>query len=86
MEGTVPDDILYRDKMGFAVPLASWFRGPLKQTLEDRLLGSTMRDSEIFDVDYIATLLKQHVSGVRDHSPPIWALLVFEGFYRSLNT
>ncbi len=84
LEGNVPDDILYRDKMGFAVPLASWFRGPLKDTVERRLLGPAMRDSGIFDVDYIATLLKQHGSGARDHSPPIWALLVFEGFYRSL--
>jgi asparagine synthase (glutamine-hydrolysing) len=84
LEGTVPDSILYREKMGFAVPLASWFRGPLQKTLEDRLLGSVMRDSGIFDIDYIGSLISQHTSGARDHSPPIWALLVFEGFLRSL--
>lgn len=84
LEGSVPDSILYREKMGFAVPLASWFRGPLQETVESRLLGSAMRDSGIFDLDYVATLIKQHASGARDHSPPIWALLVFEGFYRSL--
>ena len=85
LEGRVPDSILYREKMGFAVPLASWFRGPLQKTVESRLLGDAMRDSGMFDIDYIASLLKQHTSGVRDHSPPIWALLIFEGFYRSLN-
>ncbi len=83
-EGLVPNDILYRDKMGFAVPLASWFRGPLKQTIQDRLLGKAMRDSNIFDMDFIEILLRQHLSGARDHSPPIWALLVFAGFYQSL--
>ena len=84
LEGSVPDSILYRDKMGFAVPLASWFRGPLREAIQQRLLGEAMRDSGIFDVDYIERLIRQHISGVRDHSPPIWALLVFEGFYRSL--
>lgn len=84
LEGRVPDSILYREKMGFAVPLASWFRGPLRETVENRLLGGAMRESGIFDIDYIGGLIKQHASGARDHSPPIWALLVFEGFYRSL--
>ena len=84
LEGSVPGNILYRDKMGFAVPLASWFRGPLRATIQERLLGAAMRESGIFDIDYIGQLLQQHLSGSRDHSPPIWALLVFEGFYRSL--
>ena len=86
LEGRVDDNILYRDKMGFAVPLASWFRGPLKQTIQDRLLGDAMRDSEIFDMDFIEKLLHQHLSGARDHSPPIWALLVFAGFYQTLTS
>ena len=84
LEGSVPDSILYREKMGFGVPLASWFRGPLQKTLEERLLGPTMREDDIFDLDYVRTLLTQHTSGMRDHSPPIWALLVFEGFLRNL--
>lgn len=86
LEPTVPADILYRDKMGFAVPLAKWFRGPLREAVNDRLLGGAMRDSQIFDMDFISRLLQQHASGARDHSPPIWALLVFEGFYSELIT
>lgn len=84
LEGSVPDSILYREKMGFAVPLATWFRGPLRETVQKRLVGRAMQDSRIFDLDFVSTLLKQHTSGVRDYSPAIWALLVFEGFYRSL--
>ena len=84
LSNAVPADILYRQKMGFAVPLASWFRGPLRRTVEDRLLGSTLRDSEVFDMKFVEKLVADHASGTRDHSPPIWALLIFEGFYRSL--
>jgi len=85
LEGRIPNNILYRDKMGFAVPLASWFRGPLRKTIQERLQGGAMHECGIFDMDYIGDLLRQHLSGSRDHSPPIWALLVFEGFYRSLH-
>lgn len=85
LEGRVPNDILYREKMGFAVPLASWFRGPLRENVQSRLLGGAMRESGIFDQKGVETLLKQHFSGVRDHSPPIWALLVFERFLSSLH-
>ena len=83
LEGRVPDNILYREKMGFAVPLSSWFRGPLRETVTERLSDEVFRDSGIFDFEYISKLLKQHATGARDHSPPIWALLVFAGFYRS---
>lgn len=84
LEDKVPDSILYRPKMGFAVPLVNWFRGPLKARVSERLLGEHMRESEIFDMDFIEHLLDQHYSGARDYASPIWALLVFEGFYRSL--
>jgi asparagine synthase (glutamine-hydrolysing) len=80
LRGRVSDDILYRSKMGFAVPLASWFRGPLRETVRTRLLGSTLADTRIFDMAYIERLVDEHCSGRRDHSPPLWALLVFERF------
>ena len=40
LEPYLSDDILYRDKMGFSVPLASWFRGPLRQRVERCFNGS----------------------------------------------
>ena len=82
MEGSVPGDILYREKMGFGVPLAKWFRGALRPSLETRLLGDAIRESGIFDLRFVETLLRQHLQGVRDYSAPIWALLVFEGFLK----
>ena len=86
LEGDVPNDILYRDKMGFAVPLANWFRDSLRETVHDRLIGDSMRESGIFDMGFVEQLLDQHTRGARDHSAPIWALLVFEGFHRNLVT
>ncbi|MCK5382263.1 MAG: amidotransferase 1, exosortase A system-associated [Gammaproteobacteria bacterium] len=86
LEPHLSKEILYRRKMGFAVPLASWFRGPLRQRIRDALLGPTLADMGIFDTDFLEALLDQHQSGRRDHSAALWALLMFEAFVRnSLN-
>src|SRR5262245_59322307 len=45
----VPQGILYRSKMGFAVPLASWFRGPLRERVRNALTGPTLREAGMFD-------------------------------------
>jgi asparagine synthase (glutamine-hydrolysing) len=68
--------------MGFAVPLAAWFRGPLRERVREQVLGQGMADSGIFDMTYLTRLVDQHVSGARDHSPALWALLMFDGFLR----
>ncbi|WP_213999912.1 XrtA/PEP-CTERM system amidotransferase [Arsukibacterium sp.] len=82
LEPHLPHDILYRKKMGFAVPLASWFRGPLKQTLQQALNSEALADSGLFNQNYIQQLYQQHVSGKRDHSSALWTLLMFSQFYR----
>ncbi len=80
LEPYLPNDILYRPKMGFAVPLGSWFKGPLKQQVRDSLLGETMADSGLFDQAFLKKMVDQHQSGLRDYSAPIWSLLMFESF------
>ena len=82
LEPTLPDNILYRPKMGFAVPLDSWFRGPLREKVRDSILGDTMRDSGLFNQKYLKRLVDQHQSGVRDYTAPIWSLLMFDSFLR----
>ena len=84
MEPYLPDDVLYRNKMGFAVPLDEWFRGPLKQRVEESLLGDRMAQSGIFNMKFIKQLLIQHQAGIRDYSAPIWALLMFDAFQKSV--
>jgi asparagine synthase (glutamine-hydrolysing) len=84
MEPYLPADILYRPKMGFAVPVSSWFRGPLRSRVRQVLLGDTLAQTGFFDVSYLRQLVEQHESRLRDHSAPIWALLMFESFLREV--
>jgi len=80
LEPLLPNSILYRPKMGFAVPLAGWFRGPLRQQVRDTLLGSEIMDTGVFNQKYLEHLVDQHQSGLRDYSGPIWSLLMFSAF------
>ena len=82
LESRLPREILYRPKMGFAVPLASWFRGPLRERVRSSLLGPVMQESGIFDSGFLRQMVDMHQSGRRDFSSPIWSLLMFEAFQR----
>ena len=82
MEPLLPHDVLYRPKMGFAVPLARWFRGPLESRVREALLGSRLIDTGWFDEGYLRHLVDAHQSGARDYSSPLWTLLMFEAFLR----
>lgn len=82
LESRLPKEILYRPKMGFAVPLAGWFRGPLRERVRKSLLGPTMLESGIFDGNFLRQIVDQHQSGRRNFSDPIWTLLMFEAFLR----
>lgn len=84
LEPYLSNDILYRDKMGFAVPLASWFRGPLRGQLNNALLGPVLSETGFFNTAFIREMLDQHQSGRRDHSAPLWTLLMFESFLRNV--
>jgi asparagine synthase (glutamine-hydrolysing) len=84
MEPHLPNDVLYRPKMGFAVPLARWFRGPLKQRVRDAVLGERLASTGWFNKAYLTHLVDAHQSGVRDYSAPLWTLLMFEAFLRQV--
>lgn len=84
MDPYLPEDVLYRPKMGFAVPLARWFRGPLKQRVRDAVLGQRLQATGWFNAAYLQHLVETHQSGARDYSAPLWTLLMFEAFLRQV--
>lgn len=76
----LPADVLYRPKMGFAVPLAAWFRGPLRERVHTALSGPLIGDSGLFERDALMRLFAVHQSGQRDYSASLWSLLMFHAF------
>ncbi|MGZ3254212.1 MAG: XrtA/PEP-CTERM system amidotransferase [Burkholderiaceae bacterium] len=77
------DDILYRTKKGFSIPLADWFRGPLRARVRESVLSRTLLDTGIFNETYLRHMLDQHQSGLKDYSVSLWSALMFEAFLRT---
>ncbi len=80
LEPLLPREVLYRSKMGFAVPLDTWFRGSLKNRIAETVRGERLRDCGMFNPQTLARIVDQHQSGRRDYSAVLWQLLMFDGF------
>jgi asparagine synthase (glutamine-hydrolysing) len=78
----LPEQVLFRTKMGFGVPLDMWFRGSLRTHIGDVVKGERLADSGFFDADVLKRVVNEHHSGLRDHSSILWSLLMFDGFLR----
>jgi asparagine synthase (glutamine-hydrolysing) len=74
MEATLPRDILYRSKQGFAVPLAHWFRHELKDMAHATIFDC--RDG-ILDLRYLERIWAEHQRKTFDRSAYLWAVLMF---------
>ena len=53
--GVIPDEIIHREKMGFAAPMAQWLRGDFGKQAETQILGSKLLQelrvqSRLFDI------------------------------------
>lgn len=83
MEPFLSRDLLYRPKMGFAVPVGRWFRGPLRERVRRVLLGESLAGTGLFNQSCLARIVEQHEKGHRNHTNTIWTLLMFDGFLRN---
>ncbi len=80
-ERWLPPDIVHRSKRGFAVPIADWLRGPLRDWAHDLLAPRRLANQGVFDHDYVARLLAEHQAGRADHRKPLWTLLAFQMWF-----
>lgn len=79
----LPDEILYRNKRGFQIPVAQWLRGRMRPLMEDLLSESTLKAQGIFNYQAVRALMDEHVSGRADLRKPLWTLLVFQLWWRA---
>jgi asparagine synthase (glutamine-hydrolysing) len=81
VEGIIPDDIIYRKKMGFAAPMADWLRGEFGHHVEQAVLSSKLLQRGFFNVDYIRAMFVDHRNQRRDTSLYIWTLFNLTSWY-----
>lgn len=77
----VPRFMTERQKMGFAIPLADWLRGPLRPWAEDLLTPSRLGGG-LIDPAPVQALWQAHLSGRRNWAYALWAILMYEAWRR----
>jgi asparagine synthase (glutamine-hydrolysing) len=80
----LPPPISTRAKMGFGVPLGTWFRGELKDYLRDLLLGGDARYREMLSPAYVGELVRRHLAGTANFGQQLWTIMCFELWLRQL--
>lgn len=76
----VPKSLVERPKMGFAIPLDEWLRGPLRQWAENLLSEKRLRETDFFDVALIRRHWTEHLSRKRNWQYALWDVLMFESW------
>lgn len=76
------DDILYRKKMGFSVPLAQWFKVEIKDIAQRFLVDEVEGLKAIFDIGQVKHFWDEHQKGSKDHSTILWSMLMYEMWWQ----
>jgi len=77
----LPPEITNRGKWGFRVPLAEWFRGPLRDLVHGYLTSADGLVARYGDRQVVERLLRAHDSGEVDAAESLWTLLTAEVWY-----
>jgi asparagine synthase (glutamine-hydrolysing) len=80
----MPQEILARQKMGFAMPIDEWIRGELYEITRDYLTDQTSRERGLFNQKRIVDMLDRHKEGADKYGLQLWLLVMFEIWMRSV--
>jgi asparagine synthase (glutamine-hydrolysing) len=76
----VPRALIDRPKRGFAVPLAAWLRGPLRDWAEHLLEPRRLSEQGLVDVARVRQRWQEHLAGTRDAQDELWTVLTFQAW------
>ena len=80
IRGLLPDEIVNRKKMGFAVPVGAWLRRDLQPLVSEYVIEGT-RHHSLFDAAVLRKWNAEHRSGLRDRTTELWGILIFNLWY-----
>lgn len=77
----VPPQLIERPKMGFAIPLDAWLRGPLRDWAESLLDERRVKADGYFHPASIRDTWGEHLSGRRNRAAELWSVLMFQAWH-----
>jgi asparagine synthase (glutamine-hydrolysing) len=81
VEGIIPDELIYRKKMGFDAPMAEWLKGPFGQRVEREILSSGLMKRGYFNLDYISRMFADLRGERANLSQQIWTIYNLVAWY-----
>jgi asparagine synthase (glutamine-hydrolysing) len=78
----VPRELVERPKMGFAIPVGDWLRGPLRGWAEELLDPSRLRQEGLLNAQLLGQRWHDHLSGRGSWGYHLWTVLVFQQWLR----
>jgi len=79
----VPKEYFDRQKSGFGMPLAIWFRNELKELVLSELSLKNLSDIPGIHPQKTRNMIKSHIDGSWNHSSLIWKLLVLKQWMKT---
>jgi len=83
-ERLLPKELIYRQKMGFAVPINTWIKREWTEMSHELVLGERALARKNFNPKFLKRIMKEHRWGRRDHSYLIWTSMILELWFREM--
>jgi asparagine synthase (glutamine-hydrolysing) len=78
MADLLPAEVVKRPKQGFAMPVAHWLGGPLRELVGDLLAPERIKRQGLFNHSCVSRLVDEHFARQVDNRKQLWTLLVFQ--------
>lgn len=79
-----PENFLERSKSGFGSPVGDWLRSSLRAELETYIESKFLEKQNLFNINYVRTLVNNHLSSKQDNTFQVWAFYCFQKWYTNI--
>ncbi len=81
MRGILPDTIIRKKKIGLDMPYGKWLKHELHDFMRDTLSSQRLRESGLFNQDYVNGMIADHIANRRNNARALWGLVNFAVWY-----
>ena len=81
----LPKEFVENPKKGFAVPLAKWISGPLREWVDPLIDKVRLKQEGYMDADVVHKMWDEHINEKQNWQLPLWNIFMFQAWLDSIN-